>query len=276
MPLERVNRHMRAISSDQECSVSPQGEELGQVGQQAEFLVGFEVVAMTPHQGHQAAVFRPNRIDLSPAGQEVVVDEADHMEAVRHDDRLGEVLADDRAIDDGQVHADYAHLLFDFQGKKIRLQGGFGAAERNIVNAVVFQVAERCGIALLAGEEVLVDAQDLRAYRGMVLAGAALEVAQEVALHGGGADALAAAQIPDRAEIGAELYLEHFGPVAVNPAAGIGRHVNLAVRVTIGQTKRGARAGSPTIGDRVWSGTNAVIVGSIRVGDGALIARERT
>jgi hypothetical protein len=57
--------------------------------------------------------------------------------------------------------------------------------------AVVLQIAEGGGVALLAREKVLVDAQDLGAERSVVLAGATLEMAQEVTLHGGGADALA-------------------------------------------------------------------------------------
>lgn len=78
-------------------------------------------------------------------------------------------------------------------------------------------------------------------------------------------------QIPFDTEVGAGLYLSHVGPIIVNPLAKIGRNVNIAVGVTIGQTNRGKRAGVPTIGDRVWIGTNAVVVGSVSIGDGALI-----
>jgi hypothetical protein len=52
---------------------------------------------------------------------------------------------------------------------------------------VVFQIAEGGGVAFLAREEVFVDAQ----HPGMILAGAALEAPQKVALYGSGSDALA-------------------------------------------------------------------------------------
>ena len=79
-------------------------------------------------------------------------------------------------------------------------------------------------------------------------------------------------QIPDETQVGPGLYLGHVGSVVVNPEARIGRNVNIAIGVTIGQTNRGRRAGVPTVGDRVWIGTNAVIVGRITIGEGALIA----
>ena len=42
--------------------------------------------------------------------------------------------------------------------------------------------------------------------------------------------------------------------------------------MTIGETKRGERKGCPKIGNRVWIGAGAVIVGKIVVGDNVLIA----
>ena len=171
-----------------------QGGALGQVGQQPDLLLGFEVVAVAAHQRDQAAVLGPGRIDLSPAGQEVVVDEADHMEAVGDDDRPRKLFMDDRAVDYGQIHADDPDLLFAFEPKKIRLQGGFRAAEREVVNAVVLQIAESGGVALLAREEVLIDAQNPGTNRRMILTSLPLKVAEKVALHGRGADALASAQ----------------------------------------------------------------------------------
>lgn len=79
-------------------------------------------------------------------------------------------------------------------------------------------------------------------------------------------------QISARTEIGGGLYLGHWGTVVVNPGAKIGKNCNIAHGVTIGQTNRGKRAGVPTIGDDVWIGTNAVIVGSISIGNNVLIA----
>ena len=52
----------------------------------------------------------------------------------------------------------------------------------------------------------------------------------------------------------------------------IGKNCNIAQGVTIGQQNRGKKAGYPTIGNEVWIGTNAVIVGNIHIGNNVLIA----
>ena len=58
----------------------------------------------------------------------------------------------------------------------------------------------------------------------------------------------------------------------MNPDARIGRNCNLHRGVVIGQENRGSRRGTPSIGDDVWVGVNAVVVGAIKVGDDVLIA----
>lgn len=40
----------------------------------------------------------------------------------------------------------------------------------------------------------------------------------------------------------------------------------------IGQTNRGGRQGTPVIGNEVWIGINAAIVGKVTIGDDVLIA----
>lgn len=52
----------------------------------------------------------------------------------------------------------------------------------------------------------------------------------------------------------------------------IGKHVNLHKGCVIGRENRGKREGVPTIGDRVWIGINAVIIGNIKIGNDVLIA----
>ena len=64
----------------------------------------------------------------------------------------------------------------------------------------------------------------------------------------------------------------HAFNITVNPSAEIGRKCNIHKGVTIGQENRGKRKGAPTIGDDVWIGVNATIVGSIKVGSDVLIA----
>mgnify|MGYP003311485854 CR=1 FL=1 len=62
------------------------------------------------------------------------------------------------------------------------------------------------------------------------------------------------------------------GRVIINHNAVLGKNVNIATGVTIGQENRGERKGVPTIKDNVWIGTNAVIVGNVTIGEDVLIA----
>lgn len=52
----------------------------------------------------------------------------------------------------------------------------------------------------------------------------------------------------------------------------MGNNINLHPGINIGQENRGKRKGSPKIGDKVWIGTNACIVGKIIIGNNVLIA----
>jgi serine O-acetyltransferase len=79
-------------------------------------------------------------------------------------------------------------------------------------------------------------------------------------------------QIYPETKIGEGFYLGHWGSLVINPNAVIGKNCNIAQGVTIGQQNRGKNTGFPTIGDEVWIGTNAVIVGGITIGNNVLIA----
>lgn len=79
-------------------------------------------------------------------------------------------------------------------------------------------------------------------------------------------------QIPPETAIEPGFYIGHFGRIIINQNSKLGKNVNIATGVTIGQENRGKRKGCPTIGNKVWIGTNAVIVGNIRIGDDVLIA----
>ena len=79
-------------------------------------------------------------------------------------------------------------------------------------------------------------------------------------------------QIPYTTKIGEGFYIGHCGRVIINPDAVLGKNINIATGVTIGQENRGKRKGCPTIGDNVWIGTNSVIVGKITIGTDVLIA----
>lgn len=79
-------------------------------------------------------------------------------------------------------------------------------------------------------------------------------------------------QIPAVTDIGEGLYIGHTGRLIINSKAKIGKNCNLATGVTIGAESRGKRQGAPVIGDEVWIGTNAVVVGNVTIGNDVLIA----
>jgi serine O-acetyltransferase len=77
--------------------------------------------------------------------------------------------------------------------------------------------------------------------------------------------------LPDETDIGPGFYIGHCGGIVINPRAIIGKNFNLSQGVTIGQTNRGERKGTPVIGDNVYVGPGAKIIGRIAIGDGAAI-----
>lgn len=79
-------------------------------------------------------------------------------------------------------------------------------------------------------------------------------------------------QISYQASIGEGFYIGHCGRIIINPRVKMGKNINIATGVTIGQENRGKRKGCPTIGGNCWIGTNAVIVGNINIGNDVLIA----
>ena len=79
-------------------------------------------------------------------------------------------------------------------------------------------------------------------------------------------------QIPYETEIGQGFYIGHFGTIVINKLAIIGKNCNISPGATIGQANRGKYAGVPVLGDSVWIGVNAIIVGKIRIGNDVLIA----
>ena len=79
-------------------------------------------------------------------------------------------------------------------------------------------------------------------------------------------------QIPHTTKIGGGLFFSHYGGIVVNPKTVIGENCNIAQGVTIGQINTGEKAGCPVIGNQVWIGPNAVVVGKITIGDDVLIA----
>ncbi len=78
-------------------------------------------------------------------------------------------------------------------------------------------------------------------------------------------------QIPLGCEIGEGFYIGHFGGITIAADAKIGKNVNISQLVTIGEAGRGKRAGAPQIGDDVYIGAGAKVIGKIKVGDNVKI-----
>lgn len=77
--------------------------------------------------------------------------------------------------------------------------------------------------------------------------------------------------IPASTQIGPGFYVGHFGGIVVNEASTIGSNCNISQGVTLGQANRGGRRGAPTIGDSVYIGPGAKIVGRVHVGSNVAI-----
>ncbi|WP_322098011.1 serine O-acetyltransferase [Nakamurella alba] len=77
-------------------------------------------------------------------------------------------------------------------------------------------------------------------------------------------------QIADRATIGPGLYIGHFGGVIIGVVT-MGANCNLSHGVTLGRSGRVGDLARPTLGDRVWVGPGAVLVGGITIGDDAAV-----
>lgn len=68
-------------------------------------------------------------------------------------------------------------------------------------------------------------------------------------------------------EIGPGFYIGHFGGIFIYPDCKIGKNCNLSQEVTIGNVPRGQNKGYPTIGDNVYIGPGAKVIGRLKVGD---------
>lgn len=79
-------------------------------------------------------------------------------------------------------------------------------------------------------------------------------------------------EIPLTTKIGWGLYIGHPYAITINGGAIIGNNCNISKGVTIGGENRGRRFGAPMIGNKVWIGVNATIVGKVTIGDDVLIA----
>ena len=85
-----------------------------------------------------------------------------------------------------------------------------------------------------------------------------------------GCQILTGIELPCEAQVGRRLRIEHFGGIIVSGDAVLGDDVVLRHGVTIG-LKHTHERGSPRIGNRVDIGAGAKLLGSIQIGDDAVI-----
>jgi len=76
--------------------------------------------------------------------------------------------------------------------------------------------------------------------------------------------------LPAHAQIGPGLYIGHFGNIIIHPDTVMGANCALSQGVTIG-VLGGERQGVPRLGNNVYVGAGAKILGPITIGDGAVI-----
>lgn len=77
--------------------------------------------------------------------------------------------------------------------------------------------------------------------------------------------------IPPETKIGSGFYIGHFGGIVVNEKSIIGKNCNISHGVTIGQANRGENKGYPTLGDNIYIGPGAKIIGAITIGNNVAI-----
>jgi serine O-acetyltransferase len=87
---------------------------------------------------------------------------------------------------------------------------------------------------------------------------------------------VAGISLPPESEVGAGLFIGHFGGIVINPRTTLGRNCNVNHGVTIGSGGRKMQEGEsvegvPSFGDRVYIGPGACVFGRISIGNDVAI-----
>jgi serine O-acetyltransferase len=77
--------------------------------------------------------------------------------------------------------------------------------------------------------------------------------------------------IPPDTKIGSGFYIGHFGGIVINSNSQIGKNCNISQGVTLGQANRGRNKGYPILGDNIYIGPGAKIVGAVKIGNNVAI-----
>jgi serine O-acetyltransferase len=77
--------------------------------------------------------------------------------------------------------------------------------------------------------------------------------------------------ISHRTSIGRGFYIGHIREIIINDRAVIGDNCNISQGVTIGEANRGPRKGTPVIGNNVYIGPGAKIIGAVHIGNNVAV-----
>lgn len=77
--------------------------------------------------------------------------------------------------------------------------------------------------------------------------------------------------IPHNTKIGSGFYIGHFGTIIINEKCIIGKNCNISQGITLGEVSRGQRKGCPVLGDNIYIGPGAKIVGKVTIGNNVAI-----
>ncbi len=78
-------------------------------------------------------------------------------------------------------------------------------------------------------------------------------------------------ELSHQTEIGPGVYIPHAGAIVINGKCKIGSNLYLSHDVLLGKAHAGPRQGVPTVGDDVYLGPGARLLGKLHVGDNAAI-----
>ena len=78
-------------------------------------------------------------------------------------------------------------------------------------------------------------------------------------------------EIPWGTEIGPGLQVVHCSGIVISVKVRLGRNCTISQGVTLGLTERGLKQGAPVVGDDVYIGPGAKIIGNVHVGNNVAI-----
>lgn len=79
-------------------------------------------------------------------------------------------------------------------------------------------------------------------------------------------------EINSNTKIGKGFVMTHPYNITISSNAKIGDNVNIMKGATVGMAQAGSHSGTPIIGNCVFIGLNATVIGGIKIGDDVLIA----